>query len=475
MCSLPFQWRSPSPGEPEGTAPKPEGTAPKPEGTAPKKDKEASPLVESAKAEGKSKSKEGKSSLKEAEALKKEETPAVKEAAGKETKASKKEGKAEVPKKESPPPHVDTPSNPAPPVVAPAKDTPTSQVSMVRDKSTPSHAETSSRERPLSQIAGTAESSDYCYFCTKRVYLMERMSANGLFFHRNCFKCSHCKMQLGVGGYALSKGEGTEKGKFFCTAHYRQLFLSNPEAINYSRATPGVAPGVARPTSVAIPEEPHDVSDTEETSPQPQQQVPTAVVPERPQVVEKPVQPAGEPGLAQLDKPAGRTASVAQPVQTLPTDSQESHVKQQVHLALVETEGKSGQQSPRIKPTRVAPPPPSPSPNPKASDKAKEAPPIKTTEKAVEAPPNQASPKAPQKPPPYGSSSRPNVQEMAQQCSKRDDESRSSDYRGRAGSGLPPKTVVSPNRGELRGDGGGGGEGVVGVARCCVKQFLQEW
>ena len=65
---------------------------------------------------------------------------------------------------------------------------------------------------------------------------MERMSANGFFFHRTCFRCSHCNCQLKIGGYSLSKGVGNEKGKFFCSAHYRQLFLSNPEAINYSRA-----------------------------------------------------------------------------------------------------------------------------------------------------------------------------------------------------------------------------------------------
>lgn len=64
------------------------------------------------------------------------------------------------------------------------------------------------------------------------------MSANGFFFHRTCFRCSHCNCQLKIGGYSLSKGVGGDKGKFFCSAHYRQLFLSNPEAINYSRAGP---------------------------------------------------------------------------------------------------------------------------------------------------------------------------------------------------------------------------------------------
>ena len=53
-------------------------------------------------------------------------------------------------------------------------------------------------------------SSDVCCFCGKKVYLMERMSANGFFFHRTCFRCSHCNCQLKIGGYSLSKGEKCE-------------------------------------------------------------------------------------------------------------------------------------------------------------------------------------------------------------------------------------------------------------------------
>ena len=56
-------------------------------------------------------------------------------------------------------------------------------------------------------------------------------------------RCSHCNCQLKIGGYSLSKGVGGEKGKFFCNAHYRQLFMSNPEAINYSRAGAGSGGG----------------------------------------------------------------------------------------------------------------------------------------------------------------------------------------------------------------------------------------
>lgn len=53
-------------------------------------------------------------------------------------------------------------------------------------------------------------SSDICYFCGKKVYLMERMSANGFFFHRMCFRCCHCNCQLKIGGYSLSKGQKRE-------------------------------------------------------------------------------------------------------------------------------------------------------------------------------------------------------------------------------------------------------------------------
>ena len=39
-----------------------------------------------------------------------------------------------------------------------------------------------------------------------------------------------------MGNYSFTKKDGGEKGKFFCSPHYRQLFLSRPEVINYSRA-----------------------------------------------------------------------------------------------------------------------------------------------------------------------------------------------------------------------------------------------
>uniref|UniRef100_A0A674HBH4 F-actin monooxygenase n=1 Tax=Taeniopygia guttata TaxID=59729 RepID=A0A674HBH4_TAEGU len=58
--------------------------------------------------------------------------------------------------------------------------------------------------------------SDICYFCKKRVYVMERLSAEGHFFHRECFKCEICSTTLRLGIYAFD----VEEGKFYCKPHF---------------------------------------------------------------------------------------------------------------------------------------------------------------------------------------------------------------------------------------------------------------
>ncbi|XP_026971167.1 F-actin-monooxygenase MICAL2 isoform X7 [Sagmatias obliquidens] len=58
--------------------------------------------------------------------------------------------------------------------------------------------------------------SDTCYFCKKRVYVMERLSAEGHFFHRECFRCSVCATTLRLAAYAFDSDEG----KFFCKTHF---------------------------------------------------------------------------------------------------------------------------------------------------------------------------------------------------------------------------------------------------------------
>ncbi|XP_017737076.1 PREDICTED: protein-methionine sulfoxide oxidase MICAL2 isoform X4 [Rhinopithecus bieti] len=58
--------------------------------------------------------------------------------------------------------------------------------------------------------------SDTCYFCKKRVYVMERLSAEGLFFHRECFRCSICATTLRLAAYTFD----CDEGKFYCKPHF---------------------------------------------------------------------------------------------------------------------------------------------------------------------------------------------------------------------------------------------------------------
>nr|XP_016851077.1 PREDICTED: protein-methionine sulfoxide oxidase MICAL2 isoform X6 [Anolis carolinensis] len=65
--------------------------------------------------------------------------------------------------------------------------------------------------------------SDVCYFCKKRVYVMERLSAEGHFFHRECFKCAICATTLRLAMYAFD----AEEGKFYCKLHFSQCKTKN--------------------------------------------------------------------------------------------------------------------------------------------------------------------------------------------------------------------------------------------------------
>ncbi|KAJ0056225.1 hypothetical protein NL108_004512, partial [Boleophthalmus pectinirostris] len=62
------------------------------------------------------------------------------------------------------------------------------------------------------------QSADRCRSCDRRVYLVERVSAEGLFFHRECFRCCSCNSTLRVGAHAFD----TEQGKLYCQLHFDQ-------------------------------------------------------------------------------------------------------------------------------------------------------------------------------------------------------------------------------------------------------------
>ncbi|XP_029111981.1 F-actin-monooxygenase MICAL2 isoform X2 [Scleropages formosus] len=60
--------------------------------------------------------------------------------------------------------------------------------------------------------------SDTCHFCRRRVYVMERLSAEGLFFHRECLRCATCSCTLRLGSHAFDCAQG----KFYCKVHFAQ-------------------------------------------------------------------------------------------------------------------------------------------------------------------------------------------------------------------------------------------------------------
>ncbi|XP_019369672.1 PREDICTED: protein-methionine sulfoxide oxidase MICAL1 isoform X3 [Gavialis gangeticus] len=83
-----------------------------------------------------------------------------------------------------------------------------------------------------SSAASPAESSDACYFCGQRVYILERVSAEGRFFHRGCFQCWRCGATLRLGDFAFSE----EDGHFYCLLHYNPHSLDVPPPMDPSRS-----------------------------------------------------------------------------------------------------------------------------------------------------------------------------------------------------------------------------------------------
>ncbi|RVE74524.1 hypothetical protein OJAV_G00022840 [Oryzias javanicus] len=61
-----------------------------------------------------------------------------------------------------------------------------------------------------------SQSAEKCHSCKKRVYMIERVSAEGLCFHRECFRCSICSSALPQGLHVFSPDDG----KLYCKLHF---------------------------------------------------------------------------------------------------------------------------------------------------------------------------------------------------------------------------------------------------------------
>nr|XP_009772727.1 PREDICTED: pollen-specific protein SF3-like [Nicotiana sylvestris]XP_016499835.1 PREDICTED: LIM domain-containing protein WLIM2b-like [Nicotiana tabacum] len=57
-----------------------------------------------------------------------------------------------------------------------------------------------------------------CKACEKTVYPVELLSADGISYHKSCFKCTHCKGTLKLSSYS------SMEGVLYCKPHFEQLY-----------------------------------------------------------------------------------------------------------------------------------------------------------------------------------------------------------------------------------------------------------
>nr|XP_013813375.1 PREDICTED: protein-methionine sulfoxide oxidase MICAL2 isoform X2 [Apteryx mantelli mantelli] len=129
-------------------------------------------------------------------------------------------GCMEFPKNKLPTKGLSHSRPPAPPCPPPHGSAAASSPSSVGPASPAAPSTQGSLRKEFPQSIG---GSDICYFCKKRVYVMERLSAEGHFFHRECFKCEICSTTLRLGIYAFD----VEEGKFYCKPHFTHCKISN--------------------------------------------------------------------------------------------------------------------------------------------------------------------------------------------------------------------------------------------------------
>ncbi|KAL5215098.1 hypothetical protein ABZP36_004250 [Zizania latifolia] len=59
---------------------------------------------------------------------------------------------------------------------------------------------------------------DKCTACDKTVHFIDLLTADGVPYHKTCFKCSHCKGILSMCSYS------SMDGVLYCKTHFEQLF-----------------------------------------------------------------------------------------------------------------------------------------------------------------------------------------------------------------------------------------------------------
>jgi len=109
----------------------------------------------------------------------------------------------------------------------------------------------------------TTGGSEICHFCAKRVYVMERVSAEGKFFHRGCFRCEYCKNILRLGNYSYDR-DGKFGSQFFCVHHYGMTRTRREDQGNNKENIPSRTPVPKTPVMVTQDKDMNDQGATPE-------------------------------------------------------------------------------------------------------------------------------------------------------------------------------------------------------------------
>ncbi|XP_033208650.1 uncharacterized protein LOC117167665 isoform X3 [Belonocnema kinseyi] len=77
-------------------------------------------------------------------------------------------------------------------------------------------------QQQLNAVGQNGDANSNCRSCGKVVFQMEQTKAEGLVWHKNCFRCVQCSKQLSVDNYE------SHESTLYCKAHFKELFLPKP-------------------------------------------------------------------------------------------------------------------------------------------------------------------------------------------------------------------------------------------------------
>ncbi|KAJ6426617.1 hypothetical protein OIU84_022254 [Salix udensis] len=104
-----------------------------------------------------------------------------------------------------------------------------------------------------SMFSGT---QDKCTFCKKTAYPLEKVTVEGEFYHKSCFRCFHGGCSITPSSYAALDGI------LYCKAHFSQLFKQKG-SYNYLTKT-----ATMKKNAVNLPEEKSEAEENNETVPE---------------------------------------------------------------------------------------------------------------------------------------------------------------------------------------------------------------